>query len=74
MRLIMGLPWEQIQALQQKKSARQYVGQSLEKPKATDADKELLRINGVSGLLDLQFFGVLDRLINSGLVKKEVLE
>ena len=68
--LIMGHTWDEIKAMQQ----RAYAGRPIKHqplPMATEADIEQLRQQGIEGLKEKQFNGVIDRLQNSGIVPKE---
>lgn len=65
--LIFGKTWEEIQDMQQKKY-RPKVATSSSLPMATEDDVNLLRKYGLAGLEEKQFYGVIDRLKNSGIV------
>ena len=66
---IFGYEWEDICNAQQKKAGlHRAITRDAEKPKATQADIELLADVGWSELESRGLFGVIDRLSNSGLV------
>jgi hypothetical protein len=66
--LIFGRQWEVIQQMQQKQP-RRTISVPLEPlPMATDADRELFREHGFDGLEAMKFYGVIDRLRNSGVI------
>lgn len=67
--LIFGYTWEQIQKAQQRQDFREYVVGETNKPQATEDDVKLLVDKGLQWLKDRQFFGVLDRLKNSGIIE-----
>jgi hypothetical protein len=68
--LIFGYTWEQIQNAQQGKGLSSRINPSNNLPKATQGDVDLLVEHGVDKLREMQIFGVIDRLENSGLVDK----
>jgi len=49
---------------------REKVADNFEKPKATENDIMLLRTHGVEGLKEMGYYGVIDRLVNSEIIKK----
>ena len=62
---VFGLTWEQIQLAQQGKDFRGRVDTSVPaKSAATLEDLALLEKHGMQGLVDMQLFGVIDRLSN----------
>ncbi len=65
---IFGYEWEEIQARQQGTYKAPVIRGPVKKPEATASDKTLLSEFGEEGLREKQFFGVLDRLHNSGLI------
>jgi hypothetical protein len=68
--LIFGHTWDEIKSLQQKGQATNAVRPS-PLPVATEDDIKQLKEIGIDGLKDKQFFGVIDRLQNSGIVPKQ---
>lgn len=68
MNKIFGHDWEDIKLIQSGTYKPKMV---VPKPKsqATDADKVLLEKYGIKKLEEFEYFGVIDRLRNSGLVK-----
>lgn len=63
---IFGRDWKDIQDMQM--GLKPPATQMGSKPPATQADKNLLDKYGIEGLESMQYFGVLDRLRNSGLI------
>lgn len=68
MNKIFGYNWEDIKAMQSGTHKPKIVAPKA-KPQATDADKSLLEKYGIKKLEEFGYFGVIDRLRNSGLVK-----
>lgn len=68
-RLIFGYTWKQIQKAQQRQDFKEYVSGEPNKPQANESDVKLLVEKGLSWLEEQQFFGVLDRLKNSGIIE-----
>lgn len=66
--LIFGYSWEEIQAMQNKQYRPETVSGKPNKQKANSQDAELLRTHGEKGLIDKGFYGVIDRLKNSGMM------
>jgi hypothetical protein len=70
--LIVGKTWEEIQAMQQKTYKPKLVDTSVSgKKEATKEDIALLKKHGEAGLKEKEFYGTLERLETSGLLKKE---
>ena len=65
---IFGRDWKDIQDMQMGLYKPKTVSGPYSKPPATQADKNLLDKYGTEGLESMQYFGVLDRLRNSGLI------
>lgn len=65
---IFGHTWDEIQAMQQKRTRPPILHK--ENPTATEDDKKLLDSYGLPWLEANQFYGVIDRLTTSGLIKK----
>jgi len=68
MEKIFGYDWSEIQAMQRGTYVRPIVSGNIARKEATEADKILLNKHGVSGLRNLELFGVIYRLECSGLV------
>ncbi len=68
-KLIFGKSWDEISSMQQKTHKSNRISGAIVKPIATDKDKALLTDKGIDWLTNEQFFGVIDRLRNSNLIK-----
>lgn len=68
--LIFGKTWEEIRAIQQKTFTANTIKPG-PMPVATSQDIDLLKEYGIDGLREKQFFGVIDRLQNSEIIKNE---
>lgn len=66
--LIFGRSWEDIQAMQQGTYVAPTVNTRPGLAQATDNDRAQLAEHGQAGLEAKEFYGVLDRLKNSGLI------
>lgn len=66
--LIFGSTFEQIQQMQQGIYNPEMIRGPIDRPAATDKDLALFKKHGESGLLDMQYHGVLDRLRTSKII------
>lgn len=65
---IFGRSWEDIQTMQGKTFVHTFAKKDSPKPQATPEDITLLEDKGILWLEKKQYFGVIDKLRNSGLI------
>lgn len=66
---IFGYDWEDIQRMQRGEKVGRAVPGGDTRPRATEGDIGMLEEWGVEGLVARQYWGVLDRLVRSGIIE-----
>lgn len=70
MEKIFGRKFEDIKQMQQKTYKPKLISVQIDLPVASDEDVALFAEHGINGLTKMKFFGVLDRINNSKIIKR----